>query len=313
MGKDQMSISVLLGQILVIFLEIGAGYAAGKAKILTAKSGKTISSIVMSVTLPASMLAAADLDEPGAVNLLLPTFGLLLALYLITTVLTTLLARGQRLGMGKKAVLITLGVLPNSTFMGIPLAAALLGNGPGMVFGAAGVIAYNLLFFTYMTKLFDPATSFTPKSLATPANLCTLAMVVMLLLGVHFSGPPQQFLSAVGNCTTPLALMLVGLMLAQTELRSLFTVPFLYLITLLRCFVFPLVFMLVLHFAHCPPLLAMGAIILAACPCGSLGAVMAEQCGVEPKLASQAVAQSTLFSALSMPVVILLAQQFFVL
>lgn len=301
-----MSMTVILGQVLVLFLQMGAGWAAARTGLLPPAGGKLLSGLIMGVTLPCAMLASADLEEGGqGAAALLPACLLLGLLYLVCTLLTLLLARG--LAPGRRAVLVTLAVLPNSTFVGIPLVSALLGAGAGGIYGAAGMVAYNLFFFGWMERLFDPGARFTPRRLLTPANLATLAMVGMLAAGWHFSGPLQRALADIGACTTPLALMLVGLALARVQPRALLTSPFLYLITALRGLVFPLGFAALLWAAGLRGELPMGVVILAACPSGSLGAVLAEQKGVEPLLAGQAVAHSTLFSLLTLPLTLLIA------
>ena len=132
-------------------------------------------------------------------------------------------------------------------------------------------------------------------------------MVVMLLAGLKLPAPVQSFCSAVGNCTTPLALMIAGVMLAGSKAGDLVQRPFLYLITILCCVAFPLAFILILWLLPLDRTLCMGISILAACPASSLTAVLARQHDLEGKLASQAVAQSTLFIVISIPLLLSLA------
>jgi predicted permease len=100
-------------------------------------------------------------------------------------------------------------------------------------------------------------------------------------------------------------------MLAGSSLKELAVKPFLYLVTALRCFIFPLIFMLVLWLLPLDRTMCMGVTILAACPSGSLAAVLAKQCNMEEKLASQAVAHSTLFIVISIPLMLGLAQKLY--
>lgn len=307
-----MHISVLLQQILIIFLEIGLGAVAAKKKIITNDNSKVLSNLVMSITLPCTLLASTNISGgTGTVFLMLLGCGLLFAFYLVCTGLCLLLSKAMHLTKGKKAVLIGTGVMPNSAFVGIPLCTALLGDAWGTVYAAAGIIAYNVLFFTYVVRLFQPDQKFSLRSFLTPTNITTAIMVVMLLLGIRFPAPIQTFISAVGNCTTPLALMIVGVMLAGSDPAGLVKNPFLYLTTGLRCIVFPLLFILVLWLLPLDRNMCMGISILACCPAGSLAAVLARQYDMEGELASQAVAQSTLFIAVSIPVLLSLANILF--
>lgn len=303
-----MAISILLQQILIIFLEIGVGVLACKLGIIDNKSSKILSNLVMTITLPCTLLASSNVaGGRDTVLLMLLGFALLFGFYVTCTILCLIMSKALKLTPGQKAVFIGTAVMPNSAFVGIPLCTALLGNSTGMVYAAVGIMAYNILFFTYVTRLFQPDQKPDLKSFITPANVTTAIMVAMILAGVHFPAPVQSFLSAVGGCTTPLALMIVGVMLAGSNVKDLIRRPFLYLITGLRCILFPLMFILFLWLLPVDRTLCMGISILAVCPAGSLAAVLARQYDMEGELASQAVAQSTLFILISIPALLSVA------
>lgn len=307
-----MPLSVLLQQILIIFLEIGVGFVAAKAGLITDRDSKFMSNLVMSITLPCTLLASTNVSG-GSDTVLLMLLGaaLLMALYLSCIGVCLGIGKAMHLTPGQKAVLIGTGVMPNSAFIGIPLATAILGDAVGTVYAAAGIIAYNTIFFTYVVGLFEPGKKFNIRNFITPTNITTVIMVVMLLTGLRFPAPVHSFISAMGGCTTPLALMIAGVMLAGSNLLDLFRKPFLYLITGLRCFIFPLVFMLILWLLPLDRTLCMGITILAACPAGSLAAVLAQQHDLEGELCSQAVAQSTLFILVSIPLMLSIAGMLF--
>ncbi len=307
-----MSISVLLEQVLIIFLEIGIGLIGGKTGILDGRGSKLLSNLVITFTLPCTLLASTDVDSnPKTVLLMLLGAVLLLVLYMVTTLLCLWLSRILHLSRAKRAILVALAVMPNSAFVGIPLCRALLDESIGMIYAASGIIAYNLFFFIYVVQLFQSDKKFELKNLITPVNLVTLLMIVMLLTRIRLPNVLQSFCSAVGNCTTPLALMIVGIMLAESDWKQLFQKRFLYLITALRCIVFPLAFIGLLYLLPIDSTMRMGVTILASCPAGSLGAVFAKQYEMEPELASQAVAQSTLFILVSIPALLTLANYLF--
>ena len=290
-----MSIAILLQQILIIFLEIGTGAAVTKLGIMDDRNSKFLSNLVMSVTLPCTLLASASIDGGReAVAGMLKGYVVLEIFYILTMHLT----RGQ------KAVLVGAAVMPNSAFIGIPLISALLGSEAGALYGAAGIMAYNILFFTYVQHLFDPEAKVSIKAFLTPTNITTAIMVVMLVTGLRLPAILESFCKAVGNTTTPLALMIAGGMLARSDLKKLVTNPMVWLITALRCVVFPLGFLAALYFLPLDRTLCMAILILASCPAGSLTAVLAKQYDTEGELASQAVAHPTLSILISVPLVL---------
>ena len=309
-----MSIAILLQQILIIFLEIGTGAAVTKLGIMDDGNSKFLSNLVMSVTLPCTLLASASIDGGReAVAGMLKGYVVLEIFYILTIGICLVLSRVMHLTRGQKAVLVGAAVMPNSAFIGIPLISALLGSEAGALYGAAGIMAYNILFFTYVQHLFDPEAKVSIKAFLTPTNITTAIMVVMLVTGLRLPAILESFCKAVGNTTTPLALMIAGSMLARSDLKKLVTNPMVWLITALRCVVFPLGFLAALYFLPLDRTLCMAILILASCPAGSLTAVLAKQYDTEGELASQAVAHSTLSILISVPLVLSLGSTLLVI
>ena len=242
-----MAFGVLMGQIAVIFLEVMLGYAGARCGVITDRDSRFLSDFIMKLLLPCTMLAGAAIDdEPEIVLQAGVLFVLLLALFIATTGICRLVSRVRRDTPGEAAVLVGTAAMPNCGFIGLPLCAALLGSARGTVFATVAMAAYNVWFFTYVVTLFRPGEKLHWKTFVTPANIATVAMLVLLATGWRLPGPVQTFCSTVGGCTTPMALMIVGVMLAGSDLRALLRKGFLYRVTVLRGVVFPLLFLLVL-------------------------------------------------------------------
>ena len=281
-----MAFGVLAGQITVIFLEVLLGYVGARSGIIKDRDSKFLSDFIMKLLLPCTMLAGAAVEgEPE----LLTQAGILFVLLLL---------------LGTAA-------MPNCGFIGLPLCSALLGAARGTVFAGMAMASYNVWFFTYVVCLFRPGEKIRLKTFITPTNIATVAMLVLLATGWRLPAPVQQFCSAVGGCTTPLALMIVGVLLADSDIRALLHTGFLYRVTLLRGILFPLLFMLLLWLLPLDNVLRTGLSIIACCPAGSLAAVLAKQTGTEATLASQAVAHSTVCMLVTVPAMLLLTGAMF--
>lgn len=307
-----MAFGVLAGQITVIFLEVLLGYVGARSGIIKDRDSKFLSDFIMKLLLPCTMLAGAAVDgEPELLTQAGVLFVLLLALFVVTTGLCRLSSWLHHDTPGKYAVLVGTAAMPNCGFIGLPLCSALLGTARGTVFAGMAMASYNVWFFTYVVCLFRPGEKIRLKTFITPTNIATVAMLVLLATGWRLPGPVQTFCSTVGGCTTPMALMIVGVMLAGSDLRALLRKGFLYRVTVLRGVVFPLLFLLVLRLLPLDNVLRTGLMVIASCPAGSLAAVVAKQSGTEPALASQAVAHSTICMLVTVPVMLLLTGQLF--
>jgi hypothetical protein len=299
-------------QIIVIFLEILLGFVGYKCGIITDRDSKFLSNLIMKLLLPCTILASATVEGgQQALIWMLEAMVLMEILYIVTTWICLLIGRMRNYTAGQKAVLVGTGAMPNCGFIGLPLATSVVGSEMGTLYATAAMTSYNLWFFTFVDHMFRPGEKMNVKSLITPTNVSMIAMLIMLATGWSLPTPVQSACSAVGGCTTPLALLVVGVMLAQSDIKALFIKPMLYLITVLRGVVFPLAFMLVLSLLPLDRTLCLALATIASCPAGSLAAVLAKQNGLEEELAGQAVAQSTLFMLVTVPLMLTIASHLF--
>ena len=177
----------------------------------------------------------------------------------------------------------------------------------GTLYGAAGIIAFNLLFFTLQISLFTRK-KFHPKIFLTPLNISTLALILMLIFHVHFPRPLQTVCSNIGGITTPMALIIVGVMLADGNLLQIVTEKRAYVISLIRNLICPLIMLVVMALLPLDPNLRMAVLIYVACPVANLTSVYAIQHDMEPALCARATLLSTILFAATIPFIIWLGQ-----
>ena len=144
--------------------------------------------------------------------------------------------------------------------------------------------------------------------LKNPLVLSLLAGVVIYFCRVPV---PQFFRSpmvAIAGMNAPLAMIVLGVYLAQTDLKAIFTRPRLYALSAVRLVVIPLLTI------ACLLLLPAGwkkigavLVIVNAAPIGSNIAVYAQRLGLDSAYAVQMVCLSTLLSLVTLPVVLSLA------
>lgn len=212
-----MSMQIVFEQILIIFGYVIIGYVAGKKNLITKEQQRYLSKLVSSLILPFTVLSASSMEASGQdiVNVAIAV-ALLFSCMALTSAGCMLYAKIKQVPEKKRAAYTGLCTYPNCTFIGMPLCIALMGEW-GTLYGAAGIIAFNLLFFTLQISLFTRK-KFHPKIFLTPLNISTLALILMLIFHLHFPRPLQTVCSNIGGITTPMALIIVGVMLADGNL-----------------------------------------------------------------------------------------------
>ncbi|MDE7247284.1 MAG: AEC family transporter, partial [Lachnospiraceae bacterium] len=250
-----MSITVVLQQMVIIFILIGIGMILFRRGLLSEDGSKQISGLIINVTNPALLICSA-LDDGPKVSL--RELGIALAAYaVIFAVLTAvgfLIPYLLRVPKNLHYTYQMLTIFGNVGFIGIPLASAVLGS-ESLIFVSIFNLLFNLLIYTLGISLLQraarrqtregrpaPETGFTSGTLQKLVNAGTIsaAVTIIFYLG-NFRIPViiSSALSYTGRATTLLSMLVLGVSVAQIAPKKLFSHPKLYLFTLLRQILVP--------------------------------------------------------------------------
>ena len=297
------SMDVVFIQILVILLYVAIGYAAGRSGLIDPGQRRYLTRICTDLVLPFTILSASsqtvsggELLQMGAVT------GGILVLFAAVDFLSTILQARLNVPADRRVTTSSLLTFPNCTFLGLPLCRALFGE-IAILYNAMYMVAFNVLFFTWQASAFT-GTRFRPKSLLTLPTVATLILVIMLALGLRFPAPVQTVFSATGSMITPLSLIVIGVMMSENRLTAILREKRAYWVTLLRNLGIPLLSLLFFRLLDLPSASRLCLLVYMACPCATLTSIYAIQNDKEPEYAARTVLMSTLFFALTLPVMI---------
>ena len=303
-----MPMMLVFRQILCILLYILVGYVAGKIHWIGPELRKDLTTLCANLILPFTILSSSrqTLDAQGfknlgiAVTVILLVFGLTLAVSL-------LIHRLRRSGNAIRAASTGLVTFPNCPFLGLPLCQALFGD-MGILYNVAALLVFNVLFFAVQYALFT-GERFHLRLLLTPGMVSTLILIPMLLLQIHFPDPVQTVVGNIGSMITPLSLIIIGVMMSENRLVSLLTEKKAYMIVVIRNLVIPLLACLLLRIVPLESMEKLCVLIYIACPCATLTSLYAIKADKEPELCGRTVLMSTLFFAVTLPLIIAAGQR----
>lgn len=152
-----MSITVVLQQMVIIFILIGIGMILYWRKIITEEGSKQISGLIINVTNPALLICSALEDGPKAT---LGELGIALiayaAIFAVLIAVGFLIPRLLRIPKNSRYAYQMLTVFGNVGFIGIPLASAVLGSA-SLIFVSIFNLLFNLLIYTFGISLLQRA------------------------------------------------------------------------------------------------------------------------------------------------------------
>ena len=142
-------VSIVFGQIVMMFCMMAVGAAAYKAGLITERGSTDLSNITLYLVIPFVVLTSFQIEfDADIFHGILVTFILGIAVHAAAIVLSFLLIRGKD---NDRTVLERFSIVyPNCGFMGIPLAQAVLGP-KGVIYITAFIAAQNL--FICLTEL----------------------------------------------------------------------------------------------------------------------------------------------------------------
>lgn len=305
-----MSMQLVLQQIIVIFCYVAVGVGAGKLKIINADQRKYLTQLCSGLILPFTILSAASMEIGGeGFRNLGIALGVMFLIFGGTMACSLLLLQVVHAEDKFRAALTSLITFPNCTFLGLPLCQALFGE-IAVLYNCAALIAFNVLFFTVQLPLFTGG-KINMKAILTVPTLATFGLLAMLALGIHWPGPVQTVVSNVGGMITPLSLIIIGVMLSENDLMSIFREKAVYLVMALRNFLIPVLAMLVLMAVPMDVQDKLCVLVYLSCPCATLTTIYSIQTDTRPELCARSVLFSTISFAISLPVVIAAGQFLF--
>lgn len=198
----------------------------------------------------------------------------------------------------------------NVGFMGVPLVTASFGA--EAVFYLCGLVVFvNVFQWTWGAGLLrkDRKALSLRSLLLNPMFMATAIGLVLFVTGLGNRLPSvvTGALDGVAALNGPLAMMVLGVYLAQTKPKSLVIRPQLYWTSVVRLLVIPAVTLLVLAVMPGSAEARMVVLMGAAAPVGSNVAVYAQLYDSDYAYACQTVAHSTVLSILTIPLLMQLA------
>ena len=300
-------ILVILGMILVGFVIGEKGWFDDKSRGLLAK-------LVTQVALPCYMLytitqrfTAADLLKMLPA-LRFPALSMVILLGIATAVARIFAVRQDRRGL-----FISMFFNSNTIFVGLPINQALFGDA-----SIPYVLIYymcNTTFFwtlgTYLIQRdgegearFDLKTSL--KKVFSPPLMGFLLGLVLVMLQIKLPAFLASDLQYLGNLTTPLSMIFIGLSVSHVGVKQLVLGKEQLLILLGRFLVAPLLMATIVYWVPLPSLMKQVFIIQSAMPVMTNAPVVARLYGADSNYASVMVTETTLATMVVIPILMLL-------
>ena len=294
--------------LITIAIIIVLGYILGKMHMIGKDTNRDLVNLLLSVFMPAALLNAfpaeysedsLSLFSQGIIGGILTMTSLILISHFI---FHKKIFKGELNYEAKFAF-----IFNNATFLGYPLISTAFGQ-DGIIPYCGFIISFNVALFSYGVWLFER--KITPKFfkelLLNPNILAIIAGALLFLARIELPTPVSSAISYVAGATTPLSLICIGYMLSRAHLKSTLKKWRLALVAALQLVIAPVLTYLITSALHFPIEVILICTLIQALPTATSLGLFAEKYGGNQSESSELVVISTLLSAVTLPIVVLI-------
>lgn len=302
---------LLMQQICQLFIMIFFGFLLVRRKLLSSDDSKVLSMIILYVASPCAIINSfmIEFTQDKLYGLLLSFLGAIIV-HLIFIPLANILAKVTGFSPIEKATII----YSNSGNLIIPLVGAILGK-EWVLYTSGYMVIQTILLWTHAKNLVCNERTYDFKKILGNINvLAIIAGICLFIFQIPLPSVIVGTMDTVGGLMGALAMIVIGMLIGQMNIKDIFVEKRTYLIALMRLIVFPLIIVFVFKFSGLTHVIEDANQILlittlAACaPPAAMITQFAQLYNKHPGYASIMNVMSVIFSIVTMPLIIMIYQ-----
>lgn len=304
-GVFIMNLSNVFVQIFVLFILMLIGYIARKKDLLDEHTTSKLSSLTMSIFLPAMIIDSMQIEyNPEMVDKIIKLLIISIVMYvfsfLIAYCLKFIFKSSKDIGIYQYVIMFS-----NVGFMGYPVIEAILGK-EAVFYTAIFNLPFNLLVMTFGAYFLSKDKgdySFSLKKFINPVIVSIFIGLIAFLFSIKLPLFINKSLAMLGGITTPISMLVIGSTLCTSSASECFFNKKLYFVSFVRLILLPIAIYLLFKGRIHDSLLLSIPIVISSMPAAANTVIMANTCDTNVTLASQAVFFTTLFSIITIPLI----------
>lgn len=299
-----MDLSVIVNGIISLFLIILVGVYAAKKRIITKEINKGLTNILLKITLPCLVVSSFifDLSDELKDNIIRCFIysPLVLIISIVISYILLIPIKGE-----KKIIIQFANVFSNCGFIGFPIVFSIHGN-EGVIYASIFNLFFTAFLWTYGVILFNGKMKREDikKVLLNPAIVAVFIGLIIMIFGFDIPSVLSSTLDLVGNMTSPLSMIIVGVILGNAKIISYLKDKTIYYSAFLKLIIMPCILILISKLLKDTSLVIKTLIIVTAMPAAAMTSILAESFDKESEYSAVIVFITTLFSVITFPILL---------
>lgn len=303
-----MAFFTVFFQMLALLLMIGAGYFVTKKGMMDEHTNNQMSDMIVNIFNPLLMLASAS-DAVGQISMDALKLAICIAvgMFAVFIIAGGILSPFFEKDRQQRKIFQLMFVFSNVGFIGIPVISSIFGS-EYVVYVTEFMLVYAFVFYTYGIALMDGKFSAASlKSMVNPGTVSGLLALGIIIFEVQLPEFLKTAVTYLGNVTSPMALVAVGFALANSDRKKIFGQPRLYVFSVVKLLVLPLMMLPLLRLVIRDADLLAVCMVMFGMPVGNMPLILGNQRGMDVTACSAAIILSTVLCVLTVPVLMMFA------
>ncbi len=308
-----MHTEIIINQILILGFIVCVGVIAARTGIISETLKEGIASLVFNITLPLliiSSLTSLDITLELLRNGFLVIVMTYLSIFFLLFMgrLSSIL---QKMKRETSSIHILHTAFGNTVFLGFPLMNALFPGGEALFYATLFYLVSNSVIWTAGVNILNPSSERgmmqKMKNMLNPNTIAFIVGITLMLAGINLPSVIDIPLSGLGQTTSYLSMLYIGGMLAQTDIRGVFRRRQVYILSLNKMIISPVLLILFfnvifeLFSLHIDPIAFSVVVLQAGTPCMAIIVVLARMFNADDGHATENVFITTLLSLFTLP------------
>lgn len=298
---------ISFNKILVMFVILSVGVICYKTKLINEEGNKSLSNILLMVVNPLLMFISYQIEfEMRLFKGFLISVGFALISHIVAIIAANVIVKKSVKDFEIERMS---AIYSNCGFMGIPIINALFGT-EGVFYLSAYMTVFNIILWTHGVILMTGKKNMTTllNALKAPAIIAVVLGMITFVAGIKLPQIILEPIESIAGMNTPMAMLIAGISLAQTNVIKTLKNIRVYFAAILKLLAIPILAATVISLFDVDSMVKMTAIIEIACPVASSVTLFAIRYDKNAVYASELYTVTTLLSAITIPVVIMIAE-----
>lgn len=299
-----MNLTIIVNKVISLFLIMIIGIYGSKRKIITPTINKGLTNILLEITLPCLVVSSFIFDMDNELkNNVIKSFiysPLVLIITIIISYFTLLPIKSD-----KKIIMHFANGFSNCGFIGFPIIYSIFG-GEGVIYTSIFNMFFTIALWTYGIILFNGKIEKKDlkKVLLNPSIIAVIIGLMVMIFNIHIPQVLYSTLDLVGGITSPLSMIIIGVILANANIVNYLKDYTIYYSSILKLVVLPCILIIISKVINDSSIVSKTLIIITAMPAAAMTSILAESFDKEKEYSAIIVFVTTLLSLITFPLLL---------